>query len=87
MPEASRRMNINNYPLVIQSALNGQGLALGWEHLVDDYLASGLLVKPTDNSMVTTSQFYMLQPPQTSRPKPGVECFRKWLLTAIQDRR
>ncbi len=87
MPEASRRMNINNYPLVIQSALNGQGLALGWEHLVDDYLASGLLVKATDNSMITTSQFYMLQPPQTSRPKPGVECFRKWLLSVIQERR
>lgn len=82
--EPARRLKINNYPLVIQSALNGQGLALAWANLVDDYLASGLLVAPVDTTLATTSQFYMLEPsaPQ-SRPKPGVACFRQWLLSRI----
>lgn len=82
-PELGPRMNINNYLLVIQSALNGQGLALGWQNLVDDYLASGLLIKPVDTSVETTSQFFMLEPEQTTRPKQGAEYFRKWLLSLI----
>ena len=72
-------MKINNYPLVIQSALSGQGLALAWANLVDDYLASGLLVRPVDNTLITESQFYMLEPPERHRPKAGVELIRQWL--------
>lgn len=85
MPDTTRRLNINNYLLVIQAALNGQGLALAWENLVDDYLTSGLLVKPVDEAMTTTSQFYMLQKPQSIRPKKGVEHFKEWLLSMISE--
>lgn len=77
--ETARRLKINNYPLVIQSALNGQGLALAWANLVDDYLASGLLIQPVDQTLVTESQFYMLEPPASVRPKAGVELVRQWL--------
>jgi DNA-binding transcriptional LysR family regulator len=81
--QESRKLNINNYPLVIQAALNGQGFALGWANLVDDYLASGLLVRPVDNSFTTQSQFYILQPNTQLRPKEGVALFRQWLLENI----
>lgn len=80
----TRSINMNNYLLVIQAALNGQGIALGWEHLVDDYLNSGLLVKATDQRLVTQSQFYMIEPKLESRPKVGVEQFKQWLLTQIK---
>lgn len=80
----ARTINMNNYLLVIQSALNGQGIALGWEHLVDDYLNSGLLVKATDSRLVTQSQFYLLEPPLDGRPKLGVEKFKNWLMTQIK---
>ncbi|WP_027855987.1 transcriptional regulator GcvA [Marinobacterium jannaschii] len=82
-PDSTRRLNINNYPLVIQSALNGQGLALAWANLVDDYLNSGLLVPPVDTTLITKSQFYMLEPDQQQRPKSGVECFRRWLMSLV----
>lgn len=78
-----RRININNYPLVIQSALNGQGLALGWETLVDDYLASGLLVAPVQTTLVTNSQFYLLEPSTGQRQKDGVGYFRDWLQSFV----
>lgn len=78
--ESTRRININNYPLVIQSALNGQGLALAWANLVDDYINSGLLVAPVDTKLVTTSRFYMLEPHRQNL-KPDVICFRDWLLS------
>lgn len=77
--ESTRRLKMNSYLLVIQAALNGQGIALAWANLVDEYLASGLLVRPVDKSLTTQSQFYMLEPPQLHRPKPGVEIVRNWL--------
>ena len=78
-PESTRRVNMNNYPLVIQSALNGQGLALAWENFVEEYLANGLLVKPVEKNLTTKAQFYMLEPPERFRPKAGVDKVREWL--------
>ncbi len=80
----TRNINMNNYLLVIQAALNGQGVALGWEHLVDDYLDSGLLVKATEQRLMTQSQFYMIEPTLESRPKAGVEQFKRWLLSQLK---
>lgn len=81
--DAYRRLKINNYPLIIQSALNGQGIALAWVNLVDDYLNSGLLVRPIETEVRTSSQFYLLQPTGFSQEKQGVKNFRSWLLSII----
>ena len=62
LPDNIRRIQMNNYPLLIQAALNGQGFALGWERLVDDYLESGLLTRPIAFEVSTTSQFYLMRP-------------------------
>ncbi|PSQ93361.1 MAG: LysR family transcriptional regulator, partial [Proteobacteria bacterium SW_6_67_9] len=42
----SRRqpVRINNYPALLQAAVAGQGIALGWRHLVDDFLEAGSLI-------------------------------------------
>ncbi len=76
-----RTITLNSYPLVIQAALNGQGVALAWQTLVDDYLDSGLLVTPTDQSLATQSRFYLLEP---AVPDPGrrdmIQDLSSWLL-------
>lgn len=79
-PEAYRHLKFNSYPLIIQAALNGHGTALAWEYLVDDYIASGLLVRPLEHKLVTRSQCYLLQPQQNYSAKPGVESLKEWLL-------
>jgi len=79
----TRRMNINNYPLVMQAAVNGQGIALAWSILVDDYLNSGVLVAPVEKTLSSTSHFYMLEPQHGSQKK-GVECFRQWMKSQTQ---
>jgi DNA-binding transcriptional LysR family regulator len=38
----------STYQIVLQSALAGRGMALGWRGLVDDMLASGQLVAPVN---------------------------------------
>ena len=81
--EDYRCLKFNSYPLLIQAALNGHGLALAWEYLVDDYIASGLLVKPLAQQLATHSQFYMLQPHTTYHAKQEVQHFKEWLLSIV----
>lgn len=38
------RILFHNYPMVLQQALAGRGIALGWRHLIDDLLAGDALV-------------------------------------------
>ncbi len=38
------RLKYNAYPTVIQEALAGNGIALGWQHLLSDLVERGLLV-------------------------------------------
>jgi DNA-binding transcriptional LysR family regulator len=60
LPPKNRGLLINDYVSVIQAALNGQGIALGWRHLVDAMLADGRLVPMSDHVMVTGSAFYVV---------------------------
>lgn len=42
---------LSNYMLVIQAALSGRGLCLGWKHLVDDLIVEGTLVRAFDGDI------------------------------------
>ncbi|HYW75143.1 MAG TPA: LysR substrate-binding domain-containing protein [Gammaproteobacteria bacterium] len=43
-PERMPRFPHNNYPLVLNAAIEGQGLALGWQGLVDPLVEEGTLL-------------------------------------------
>ena len=81
-PPGAQRLSFNNYILVIQAAIAGQGVALGWRPLVDDALAQGLLV-PVPMPAVTTASGYHLVEPARRLDAPGVAAFRRWLLEAL----
>lgn len=55
-------LRINDYALVIQAVMEGQGIALGWRHLTERLLASGLLVRVTDHAMTTGKGFHVVWP-------------------------
>ena len=71
-------MTINNYPLVIQAALAGQGVALGWRPLVDDLLASGQLRAAWPEPVTTERGYYLVHANRRDR-SPEVRLFRRWL--------
>ncbi|MEM7057901.1 MAG: LysR substrate-binding domain-containing protein [Pseudomonadota bacterium] len=72
-------LRINSYPLIIEAAKAGQGLALGWRHLVDQPMAEGQLVAPLPNSVTTEFGYYLIWP--ADRPlDPLTAAFRNWLL-------
>ncbi|MDB2356398.1 MULTISPECIES: LysR substrate-binding domain-containing protein [unclassified Pseudoalteromonas] len=81
--EPKNRVNINNYPMLLQACINGQGIALAWGSLVDEYLQSGVLIRPTEHVLATNSKFSMLEPNNGSRVPASVKLFREWLLTQL----
>ncbi|MBK0062337.1 MULTISPECIES: LysR substrate-binding domain-containing protein [unclassified Acinetobacter] len=74
------RVNINNYPLLIQAAINGQGVALAWSSLVDEYLQNGALVRPVETVLRSNANFCMLEPSDRGMIPSSVKQFRHWLL-------
>ncbi|WP_394891168.1 LysR substrate-binding domain-containing protein [Mesorhizobium sp. AaZ16] len=59
---ANRGLLINDYVPVIQAVMGGQGIALGWRHLTDRLVESGLLVQVTDHVMRTGKAFHVVWP-------------------------
>jgi len=53
-------MHFNNYPLLIQAAVNGQGVALGWGHLVEDLIRSGALVQCLPTTLLLKPAFFLV---------------------------
>lgn len=77
------RININNYPMLLQAAINGQGVALAWGSLVDEYLETGALVRPVDLVLRTPASFCMLESLNRGVTPSSVKLFRQWLLEQL----
>ena len=71
-----RRVVYNAYPAVIQQAIAGRGVALGWYGVIDQYLTDELLVPV--GPAVSTDRSYCLAWP-TGRRTPAVEAVIGWL--------
>ena len=77
-PAGERRYEVNSYPLLIEAARQGQGIALGWGTLVDDDLAAGRLVRPLDVNVATGHDYYLIW---RDNPHPSREAraFCQWI--------
>lgn len=76
--EAPHHLTLNHYPLVMQAALAGQGVALGWLPLVDELLRGGQLVSLA-GPPVTTERGYYLVEPHVQRAPASLAPFRQWI--------
>ncbi len=70
-------VSFNNYDMVIQAAVAGEGVALGWLGLVDDLLEKGLLVKAVPD--VVTSEAGYVMSRDISSPREGPERVFDWI--------
>jgi len=57
-----RGLVINDYALVMQAVLEGEGVALGWWHLVGRLVQAGLLVQLTVHRLSTGGIFHVVWP-------------------------
>jgi DNA-binding transcriptional LysR family regulator len=75
----SNRLDFTDYALVVKAALAGDGIALGWQHLVGDLLLEGQLVAPVPRAVETGNGYWLIAP----RAMPATTAalgFRDWLL-------
>ncbi|MBA3447773.1 MAG: LysR family transcriptional regulator [Pseudaminobacter sp.] len=77
-------LQINDYVLVLQSVIEGQGIALGWRHLTDRMIGSGLLVRVTDHVLSTGKSFHVVWP-KGLELTDRVRGVRDWLTAQRQD--
>jgi DNA-binding transcriptional LysR family regulator len=75
VPEGFR---FNDYALLIQAVMEGQGVALGWRHLIERLVAAGLLVRLTDAAMRTGRDFHVVWP--DGQLSPAAARVRDWLI-------
>ncbi len=76
---ARRGPQFDNYLILIQAALGGQGIALGGGRLADDFLASGALVRPIAATLRSESAFWLIVPREAPLSEPAA-LFRDWVL-------
>jgi len=77
-------LQINDYVSVVQSVIAGQGIALGWRHLVDVLVKQGVLVRLTDHVLTTGKSFHVIWPRDAVLSKAALEV-RDWLLAQPRD--
>ncbi len=82
-----RAAMFNTYPLAIQAAQDGLGIALGWGHLVDHLLENGSLIKPQPNRFARTYSGYFLLRRKNARSFPERQIVEDWLLRASASRK
>ena len=75
---------IDDTNVLIQAALDGQGVALGSSTFVQEYLDSGRLIKPFDITLRNDFAYYIVCPPEHLK-KPAVKAFKNWLLELAED--
>ncbi|MCY1336541.1 Glycine cleavage system transcriptional activator [compost metagenome] len=72
--------NVNDYNLLIQMALNGQGVALGWDHLVAPLVQAGRLIRPVEQEMVLEETRHYLAYREDKEDDDALARFRNWFL-------
>lgn len=71
-------LRFDNYTLLIQAAIAGQGVAIGWRHLVDELLAQDLLCRVCVGEIRSEFGYYVVLPERKRRQRLTQQ-FVDWL--------
>ncbi|WP_434050180.1 LysR substrate-binding domain-containing protein [Marinobacter salarius] len=78
-PMAPPELTFNNYPLLVQAAIAGQGVALGWRGLIDDLLERRMLVG-LEHLCLGTASGYGIVDVNPEDLSPAKRDFLEWVL-------
>ncbi|ESJ25076.1 LysR family transcriptional regulator [Cupriavidus sp. HPC(L)] len=81
LPDARphHRVVANQYPILLQLAIEGHGIVLAWRHMIDACLRDGLLVRATQASATLGGGYYAVWPRERAEPA-AARAFRQWLV-------
>jgi DNA-binding transcriptional LysR family regulator len=72
-------LRLNDYALVIQAAMAGEGVAMGWRHVVDSLITSRLLVPVLPQSWITGEEFHLIWSDRTTLSESAQQV-RDWII-------
>ncbi|MBW8834638.1 MAG: LysR family transcriptional regulator, partial [Burkholderia sp.] len=76
-------LSFNDYAIVVQAALLGQGIALGWLNVVSHWLSQRALV-PAEEQIIVTSRRCCLVSPANRPLRPIVADVRDWIVEEMR---
>jgi DNA-binding transcriptional LysR family regulator len=79
VPESINLLGFNSYDNVIRLVMQGEGVALGFSGLIDDYVDDGRLIRPLKSVENQILAVYVVLPAATS-PSPRVQHFIDWIV-------
>lgn len=79
-----RGISINSYPMVLQAAEAGRGVALGWSYITDAMLADGRLVHPFGKPLKTKYKYYA-GTAFGSTTDVSVSKFLEWIINEVAE--
>jgi len=77
-------MRFNQFDLLIQAAIDGQGVALGRSPLVDRLLEQRKLVAPFRNTHATSRAYFIVRSAASAK-RPEAQAVVDWLVAAAQE--
>lgn len=77
-------IQLTDYNIVLQAAVDGQGVAMGRLLLVQDRLRSGGLIAPFSDVILSDRAGHWLVTAQTRKPSPATETFVTWLCAEVE---
>lgn len=78
LPATHKALTIGNYPLVLEAARRGLGIALAWQSLIEEDLAAGTLVRPIEAEVRTRFSYYLAWPRTRQRSAVALS-FCNWV--------
>lgn len=79
-PEIQAGLRLNDYALVLQAAVSGEGFAFGWDHVVRNLIDRGLLESRKEWAWRTGNGFYVVW--SRNRPlSPQAAKVRDWIVS------
>ena len=75
---------LNRASMLIDAAIDGQGIALARTALAAWDIIHGRLVRPVDVSLAMANTYWIVCPKATART-PKIAAFRQWLLAEAED--
>lgn len=80
-----RTRDFDSYPLVLQAAVSGQGIALGWRRTVGQMLDDGVLIRPCRERVMHPTGISVFRGRRASGNRAQTEALLTWLRSELAD--
>ena len=76
-------LRADSFTVLVNAAVEGQGIALGWRQLVEDHLAASLLVSACETRLRPDHAFHLVTHPE-ALPSAERRAVADWIVAAFR---